>query len=90
MTGPGTNTYLFGQDEVAVLDPGPLIEEHIDRIQQVAKAPIRWVLVTHTHEDHSPAASALASITGADFSGALATAERYDPGGGAIPPPATA
>ncbi len=65
MTGPGTNTYLFGEQEIAVLDPGPLLEEHIDRIQQVAGAPIRWVLVTHTHEDHSPGASALASVTGA-------------------------
>lgn len=69
MTGPGTNTYLFGVDEVAVLDPGPLIEEHIDAIQQIAAAPIRWILVTHTHEDHSPAASALASITGASLLG---------------------
>ena len=62
MTGPGTNTYLFGTDEIAVLDPGPLIDEHIDEIQQVAGAPIRWVLVTHTHEDHSPAAAALADL----------------------------
>ncbi len=69
MTGPGTNTYLFGEKEIAVLDPGPLIDEHIDRIQQEANAPIRWVLVTHTHEDHSPAASALASITGAELLG---------------------
>lgn len=69
MTGPGTNTYLFGTDEIAVLDPGPLIDEHIDEIQQVAGATIRWVLVTHTHEDHSPAASALASITGAELLG---------------------
>jgi len=69
MTGPGTNTYLFGDEEVAVLDPGPLIEKHVDRIQEVANAPIRWVLVTHTHEDHSPAASALASITGAELLG---------------------
>ncbi len=69
MTGPGTNTYLLGDREVAVLDPGPLIEEHIDRILQVARAPIRWVLVTHTHEDHSPAASALASMTGAELLG---------------------
>ncbi len=72
MTGPGTNTYLFGEDEVAVLDPGPLIEDHIDRIQEVADAPIRWVLVTHTHEDHSPAASALASVTGAQLLGRAA------------------
>jgi len=69
MTGPGTNTYLFGEKEIAVLDPGPLIDEHIETIRRTAGAPIRWVLVTHTHEDHSPAAAALASITGAELLG---------------------
>lgn len=69
MTGPGTNTYLFGEKEIAVLDPGPLLDEHIESIQRAAGAPIRWVLVTHTHEDHSPAAAALASITGAELLG---------------------
>ena len=60
MTGPGTNTYLFGNAAVAVLDPGPVIETHIEKLQAVAGAPIRWVLVTHTHPDHSPGAVALA------------------------------
>ena len=72
MTGPGTNTYLFGSETVAVLDPGPLIDEHVDRIIAFADAPIRWVLVTHTHEDHSPAAAALASLTGAELLGRAA------------------
>jgi glyoxylase-like metal-dependent hydrolase (beta-lactamase superfamily II) len=69
MTGPGTNTYLFGTDEVAVLDPGPVIESHLDTIQQIAGAPVRWVLVTHTHPDHSPAAVELAKATGAELLG---------------------
>ena len=69
MTGPGTNTYLFGNAEVAVLDPGPAIESHIKKIQQVADARIRWVMVTHTHPDHSPAASKLAAATGAELVG---------------------
>jgi glyoxylase-like metal-dependent hydrolase (beta-lactamase superfamily II) len=69
MTGPGTNTYLFGNDEVAVLDPGPLIESHIEKIQAIAGAPIRWILVTHTHPDHSPAAVKLARATGAELLG---------------------
>jgi glyoxylase-like metal-dependent hydrolase (beta-lactamase superfamily II) len=69
MTGPGTNTYLFGRNEVAVLDPGPAIESHIEKIQQVADAPIRWVMVTHTHPDHSPAACELARVTGAELIG---------------------
>ncbi len=69
MTGPGTNTYLFGTREIAVLDPGPAIDAHIDRIQAEAGAPIRWVLVTHTHPDHSPAAMPLAAATGAELLG---------------------
>ena len=56
MTGPGTNTYLFGNKEIAVLDPGPIIDSHLQTIQELAGAPIKWVLVTHTHPDHSPAA----------------------------------
>ena len=69
MTGPGTNTYLFGSEEVAVLDPGPVIDSHLQTIQQIAGAPIRWVLVTHTHPDHSPAAVELAQVTGAELLG---------------------
>ena len=69
MTGPGTNTYLFGSEEVAVLDPGPVIDSHLQTIQEVADAPIRWVLVTHTHPDHSPAAVELARMTGAELLG---------------------
>ena len=69
MTGPGTNTYLFGAAEVAVLDPGPLIESHLESIERIANAPVRWVLVTHTHPDHSPAAAELARATGAELLG---------------------
>ncbi len=69
MTGPGTNTYLFGSRAVAVLDPGPVIESHIDTIQVTAAAPVRWILVTHTHPDHSPAAKLLAKATGASLLG---------------------
>ena len=69
MTGPGTNTYLFGQSEIAVLDPGPLIESHLDAIVDLAGATIRWVVVTHTHPDHSPEAVELARRTGAELLG---------------------
>ena len=65
MTGPGTNTYLLGTSEIAVIDPGPCIDAHIERIIAEAGAPIRWILVTHTHPDHSPAAAPLAERTGA-------------------------
>ncbi len=77
MTGPGTNTYLFGSEEVAVLDPGPVIESHIETICEIADAPIRWVLVTHTHPDHSPAAADLARATGAELLGMPAPEGQY-------------
>ena len=52
-TGPGTNTYLVGKEEVTVIDPGPAMQKHIDVI--TAAAPnIKQILVTHTHPDHSP------------------------------------
>lgn len=72
MTGPGTNTYLLGSKAVAVVDPGPLIERHVEAIVTAAAAPVRWILVTHTHPDHSPAALRLAELTGAEQLGIAA------------------
>ena len=69
MTGPGTNTYLVGENELAVIDPGPGIESHIERMISAAKGKIRWILCTHTHVDHSPAAAALKAATGAQLLG---------------------
>jgi glyoxylase-like metal-dependent hydrolase (beta-lactamase superfamily II) len=71
MTGPGTNTYLLGNDEVAVLDPGPAIPAHIDAILAAGRDRIRWIVCTHTHPDHSPAWQAVAEATGAEVIGAL-------------------
>ena len=71
MTGPGTNTYLLGDENVAVLDPGPAIPAHIDAILQTAGDNIRWIVCTHTHPDHSPAWQAVAEATGAEVIGAL-------------------
>lgn len=75
MTGPGTNTYLVGNSELAVIDPGPSLREHIDAILQAAadmRAPIRWILCTHTHLDHSPGASLLRDATDATVIGQIA------------------
>ena len=69
MTGPGTNTYLLGEREVAVVDPGPDDAQHLDAILAAAAAPIRWVVATHTHRDHSPLATELARRTGATLIG---------------------
>ncbi len=66
MTGPGTNTYILGVNEIAVIDPGPAIDGHIDLICDLAPGPIKWILVTHTHPDHSPAVTGLAERTSAE------------------------
>jgi glyoxylase-like metal-dependent hydrolase (beta-lactamase superfamily II)/8-oxo-dGTP pyrophosphatase MutT (NUDIX family) len=72
MTGPGTNTYIVGDGERAVIDPGPDIASHIEKI--LAFQPIKWILCTHTHMDHSPAAAAIKAATGAQVLGRPAPA----------------
>ena len=70
MTGPGTNTYLVGIDEVAVVDPGPAVDSHIDAIIGASmRDRVRWVLLTHTHPDHWPAAQRIREETGAVLAG---------------------
>jgi glyoxylase-like metal-dependent hydrolase (beta-lactamase superfamily II) len=65
MTGAGTNTYLVGVDEIAVIDPGPDDPTHLEAILGCGGDRIRWILCTHTHPDHSPGAAALKAATGA-------------------------
>jgi glyoxylase-like metal-dependent hydrolase (beta-lactamase superfamily II) len=75
-TGPGTNTYLVGIDEVAVIDPGPDDKSHIDAIVGASmKERVRWVLLTHTHPDHAPGTERLVKATGAEV---LAFGKRLD------------
>ena len=74
MTGPGTNTYLVGEDEIAVIDPGPALESHVAKILEAGAGRIRWILTTHTHMDHSPASAALKAATGAQLLGRPAPA----------------
>ena len=66
MTGPGTNTYLAGVDEIAVIDPGPDTDEHLDAVAGCGGDRIRWIVCTHTHEDHSPGVAGLKARTGAE------------------------
>ena len=69
-TFTGTQTYLLGEREVAVVDPGPDDPDHVDAIvAAVAGRPIAAILCTHTHRDHSPAARPLADRTGAAIIG---------------------
>lgn len=72
MTGPGTNSYLIGTQDIAVLDPGPAIETHVEALLAAAAAlggRIRWIVLTHTHQDHAPAALELKARTGAEIMG---------------------
>jgi glyoxylase-like metal-dependent hydrolase (beta-lactamase superfamily II) len=80
MTGPGTNTYLVGASDLAVVDPGPDNAEHRAALIEAASGlgGIRWVLVTHTHVDHAPGAAALAAATGARLIG-FGPAEGFAP-----------
>ncbi|MBO9397080.1 MBL fold metallo-hydrolase [Shimia sp. R9_2] len=67
MTFRGTNTYLIGETEIAVIDPGPQNAQHLQAIL-AALTPgqsITHIIVTHAHLDHSPLAKALSEETGA-------------------------
>jgi len=66
----GTNTYLIGHGAIAVLDPGPENEAHINDILDAAGAgTIKAIMVSHTHMDHSPGARLLKARTGAPIVG---------------------
>jgi glyoxylase-like metal-dependent hydrolase (beta-lactamase superfamily II) len=65
MTGPGTNTYLIGEDRLAVVDPGPDDDRHLETILAEAAGRIGWILVTHSHVDHSPLWGRLRAASGA-------------------------
>ncbi len=78
MTGPGTNTYLVGSTDLAVIDPGPDEESHLDALVRAGGDRIRAILVTHTHVDHWPAAARLAERTGATTFG-FAAKDGFEP-----------
>jgi glyoxylase-like metal-dependent hydrolase (beta-lactamase superfamily II) len=66
----GTQTYLIGTREVAVIDPGPDLPEHLDAIEAaIGGRNLVAIMCTHTHRDHSPAAAPLAERTGAPIIG---------------------
>ena len=56
----GTGTYIIGHGNVAVIDPGPMIAEHIQALESALhEETVTHILITHTHADHSPAAAPL-------------------------------
>lgn len=74
-TDLGTGTYIVGSGEVAVIDPGPALDEHLQALLRAVQGErVAAILTTHTHSDHSPLAAALKQATGAVVYG------RPDPG----------
>lgn len=68
----GTQTYIVGRGEVAVIDPGPLADDpsHVAALMDIlAGETVVAIMCTHTHRDHSPAATPLARATAAPLVG---------------------
>ncbi len=67
MTLAGTQTYVVGSTRVAIIDPGPLLQSHIDAVAAKVGSRVQTsVLVTHAHPDHDEAAQAMADKLGAE------------------------
>jgi glyoxylase-like metal-dependent hydrolase (beta-lactamase superfamily II) len=80
-TGPGTNTWVVGDDSgvVAIIDPGPVDDKHANAILgKIGEHRVEAVLVTHTHIDHAPLANPLARDLGVPAVG-------HAPGPGFVP-----
>ena len=70
MTGPGTNSYLIGEQNLELVDPGPADEQHTASLLKIiGDRSLDYILVTHTHGDHSPGAQLLRNKSGAQLIG---------------------
>lgn len=75
----GTGTYIIGKGEVAVIDPGPDMPEHLDALMAALEGEtVTHILVTHHHSDHSPLAGPLQAKTGAKIYGCAVGAKAAD------------
>lgn len=73
MTGSGTNSYLIGDRDLSLLDPGPRDDAQFDNFMEaIAGRKLSYILITHTHGDHSPGALRLHEATGAELVGLAA------------------
>ena len=89
MTLSGTNTYVVGREPAWVIDPGPAMAEHVERVREVAEARggIGGVVLTHSHSDHSAAVAMLGvglawgEVSGRDEAAQLADASTAGGGG---------
>lgn len=70
-TFTGTQTHIVGSGDLAVIDPGPVYAGHLAALlAAIDGRPVRAIVITHHHRDHSPGAPALAAATGAPIVGA--------------------
>lgn len=87
-TYTGTGTYIVGRGEVAVIDPGPELDDHLEALKAALDGErVSHILITHTHSDHWPLSARLAELTGAPVLG-LAPRGREAAEYGFQPPPA--
>lgn len=78
-TYTGTQVYLVGTSDLAVIDPGPDTPAQIDALlAAIGGRPVRAIVITHTHRDHSPASRPLAAATGAPIMGCAPLARDDD------------
>ncbi|WP_294268776.1 MBL fold metallo-hydrolase [uncultured Sphingomonas sp.] len=80
-TYTGTQSYVVGDRDVAIIDPGPDDPAHLDALTRaIAGRPVVAIVITHHHRDHSPASRPLARLTGAPIVGAAPSAADYEGG----------
>jgi len=80
VTFKGTGTYIVGQGEVAVIDPGPMDAAHLQALLKAVEGEtVIAILVTHDHSDHAPLAKSLAEDTGAPIIGCAPHPDRQAP-----------
>ncbi len=87
-TYTGTGTYLVGERRLAVIDPGPRLDTHLQAlVAAIAGRPVSHIFITHTHLDHSPLSHPLQALTGATIVGRSAPpGESVEPGQPAFRP----
>ena len=85
-TFTGTGTYIIGKENLAIIDPGPIDQNHFDAIIKSTKGQtITHILLTHNHNDHSPLAKKIKEETGAkiyfkNLSNDIQTEDQFEEG----------
>lgn len=82
----GTRTFIVGRDRVVIVDPGPDVPRHLERVaKEVRGAESGWILLTHGHPDHAAGTRTLARMTGFPVGAPLGGVDRHLEGGDEVP-----